>query len=62
MGVELSVELVEGSFPHATIRTLEQGGEAALGEFHFLSPVIGDFAECHVDIGQLGKRLVMAAE
>ena len=62
MGVELRVELLEGGLADPAFGSLEQGGEAALGQLHLVPPVVADLAEGHVDIGELGEGFVMAAE
>ena len=59
---ELRIEVLESVFADGTVRSLQQGGEAALGQFDLLPPVIADFTEGHVDISQLGECLVMTRD
>ena len=62
VGVELRVELLEGGLADPAVGSLEQGGEAALGQLHLVPPVVADLSEGHVDIGELGEGLVMPSE
>ena len=59
---KLGVELVEGGLAQGGVALDHEGAEGALGEGALDAFLIGDEAELHVHVGQLGEGLVVPAD
>ena len=62
MILELGVKLMERGFPDGGVALDEEGGKGALGEGALDPFFIGQHAEFHIDVGELGEGLVMPVD